>query len=545
MANILIVEDRIDLANLVRSFLEFEDHEVEAMHSGGNAIERITSGDYHLVILDWDLPEVPGIDVLKGIRANGISTPVLMLTGKNTIENKEEGFDEGADDYLTKPFDMKELAMRVKALLRRSAPKVSDRKPVEVITLIPERLRAIKHGKPIALTQKEFDLLAFLLKETKPQSPVELLKRLWSDDPAANFETLRTTVKRLRKKLGNDTPQLKDENFSGLYEEKPIAASATAENGERSFPSIDEEDDTIDPYLGTILDDKYELLELIGGGGTGVVYKANHCILNSTVAVKVLFPHMTSKQLMVRRFQQEAKTTAMLSHPNILKVSDFGNGEHGQPFLVMEYLEGESLADLLDENDQLSPALAASIVFQAGTGLLHAHEKGVVHRDIKPSNLMIIGNIYEKFTVKIVDFGLARANQLDEEWAKITVTGDVFGSPMYMSPEQCRGEKVDQRADIYSLGCVFFEAMLGEPPFVGRDPVDTILKQVSPAPPSFKISCENEKLVDQLEMVLMRSLAKNKDQRYQTMAEFLADLNQFRELLKVQRAQIKITPAGN
>lgn len=545
MANILIVEDRFDLANLVRSFLEFEDHEVEAMHSGGNAIERITSGDYHLVILDWDLPEVPGIDVLKGIRANGISTPVLMLTGKNTIENKEEGFDEGADDYLTKPFDMKELAMRVKALLRRSAPKVSDRKPVEVITLIPERLRAIKHGKPIALTQKEFDLLAFLLKETKPQSPVELLKRLWSDDPAANFETLRTTVKRLRKKLGNDTPQLKDENFFGLYEEKPIAASATAENGERSFPSIDEEDDTIDPYLGTILDDKYELLELIGGGGTGVVYKANHCMLNSTVAVKVLFPHMTSKQLMVRRFQQEAKATAMLSHPNILKVSDFGNGEHGQPFLVMEYLEGESLADLLDENEQLSPALAASIVFQAGTGLLHAHEKGVVHRDIKPSNLMIIGNIYEKFTVKIVDFGLARANQLDEEWAKITVTGDVFGSPMYMSPEQCRGEKVDQRADIYSLGCVFFEAMLGEPPFVGKDPVDTILKQVSPAPPSFKITCENEKLADQLEMVLMRSLAKNKDQRYQTMAEFLADLNQFRELLKVQRAQIKITPAGN
>ena len=545
MANILIVEDRVDLANLVRSFLEFEDHDVEAMHSGGNAIERITGGDYQLVILDWDLPEVPGIDVLKGIRANGISTPVLMLTGKNTIENKEEGFDEGADDYLTKPFDMKELAMRVKALLRRSAPAVSKAKVVEAITLVPERLRAIKHGKPVALTQKEFDLIALLLKETKPQLPAELLKCLWSDDPAANFETLRATVKRLRKKLGNDTPQLKDENFSNLFEEKSITVSAPMEDGEGSFPRIAAEDDTIDPYLGTILDDKYELLELIGGGGTGVVYKANHCMLNSTVAVKVLFPHMTSKQLMVRRFQQEAKATAMLSHPNILKVSDFGTGDQGQPFLVMEYLDGQSLADLLDENEHLSPALAAEIIFQAGSGLLHAHEKGVVHRDIKPSNLMIVGNIYEKFTVKIVDFGLARANQLGEKWAKITVTGDVFGSPMYMSPEQCRGENVDQQADIYSLGCVFFEAMLGEPPFLGKDPVDTILKQVSPAPPSFKITSENEKLADQLEKLLMRSLAKNRDQRYQTMAEFLADLNQFRELLKVQRAQIKITPAGN
>ncbi|MBX3076645.1 protein kinase [Candidatus Obscuribacterales bacterium] len=542
MANILIVEDRIDLANLVRSFLEFEDHSVDAIHSGGTAIERITGGDYHLVILDWDLPEVAGIEILKSVRAKGISTPILMLTGKNTIENKEQGFDEGADDYLTKPFDMKELAMRVKALLRRSLPKVLEKRVEEAITLIPERLRAVKHGKPVALTQKEFELLELLLKESKPPAPADLVKRIWADDATSNLETLRTTIKRLRKKLGHDTSQLKDENFPGLMDEKPLAVAQTAENSDASFPSIDqsEDEDSFDPYLGTILDDKYELLELIGGGGTGVVYKANHCLLNSTVAVKLLFPHMTSKQAMVRRFQQEAKATAMLSHPNILKVSDFGTGDQGQPFLVMEYLQGESLADLLDENEYLSPGLAANVVFQAGAGLHHAHSKGVVHRDIKPSNLMIIGNIYEKFSVKIVDFGLARANRPDEEWAKITVTGDVFGSPLYMSPEQCRGEHVDQQADIYSLGCVLFEAMIGEPPFVGKDPVDTILKQVSPALPTFQITCENQKVADQLEKVLLRSLAKSKEHRYATMAHFLEDLLQFRELLAKEGVSVSI-----
>lgn len=543
MPNILIVEDRIDLANLVRSFLEFEDYHVEAIHAGGTAVEHITGGDFDLVILDWDLPEVPGIEILKTLRATGVSIPVLMLTGKNAIEDKETGFDEGADDYLTKPFDMKELAMRVKALLRRAAPKQGAKKPEDEITLVPDRLRAVKHGKPVALTQKEFDLLAFLLKVNRPTPTADILKTLWQASPTEdNVEMLRTTVKRLRKKLGSDTRQLQDDFFPQLFQEK-TASSVEWETDHSLEPAgnatfakptfeTDLDDDDTDPYLGMIIDEKYELLELIGGGGTGVVYKANHCLLNSVVAVKMLFPHMTSKQAMVRRFQQEAKATAALSHPNILKVSDFGTADRGQPFLVMEFLQGSSLTDILDKRINLPPRTAAELVYQAAVGLQHAHSKGVIHRDVKPSNLMIIGNIDDKPLVKIVDFGLAKQNKPDEEWAKITVTGDVFGSPLYMSPEQCRGEHVDHQADIYSLGCVFFETLLGHPPFVGKDPVDTILKQVSPTPPSLEITCDNQQLSNQLHQVLMRSLAKNKEERYKSIAEFLEDLQQFREMLR-------------
>jgi len=533
MANILIVEDKIDLANLVRSYLEYEEHEVEMLHAGGSAQERIDRGLFDLIILDWDLPEVSGIEILKTMRASGSATPVLMLTGKNTITDKETGFEEGADDYLTKPFDMKELAMRVKALLRRSArSQTSASKPSESITLNPDRLRATKDGRPIALTQKEFDLLQYLLQEKAPHDPQIILQRLWSSDSSANFDLLRTTLKRLKKKLGPETPQLRDDNFPGLMPVSPQPDSKVQSE------SLDD-DDAIDPFLGNIIDEKYELVELIGGGGTGVVYKANHSLLNTIVAVKMLFPHMVAKQQVLRRFQQEAKATASLSHPNILKVIDFGTGERGQPYLVMEYLNGVSLSDLIDDEGSIAPLLVAEIIAQAAAGLLHAHGKGVVHRDIKPSNLMIIGSVYERFTVKIVDFGLARP-QNNETTSKITTTGEVFGSPAYMSPEQCRGETVDHRGDIYALGCVMFEALTGRPPFVGKDPVDTILQQVSPKPLEFSISGANQELNEQLEKIITLSLAKDKEQRYQSIGHLLEDILKFREQLLSTGAKTSI-----
>ncbi|MDZ4835333.1 MAG: protein kinase [Candidatus Melainabacteria bacterium] len=536
MPNILIIEDKIDLANLVRSYLEYEEHKVEALHSGGGALQKIQAGSFDLIILDWDLPEMSGIDILKGLRATGTLTPVLMLTGKNAMEDKETGFDEGADDYLTKPFDMKELAMRVKALLRRSRTSASQSAAtVNSITLDTAKLRATKNGRAVALTPREFELLAFLLREKPPHGTADLIDGLWPGNQTMTKDVVRTTVKRLRKKLGPDTAELKDANFPDLFAGKSMGGAVGGTDG----GADDEEDDALDPFLGIILDEKYELVELLGGGGTGVVYKANHCMLNNFVAVKMLFPHMVSRQLAVRRFHQEAKATASLSHPNILKVSDFGTGEQGQPYLVMEYLQGLSLAEMLEAEGDLAPYLAVEIIMQAAAGLMHAHSKQVVHRDIKPSNLMIIGKIPERFTVKIVDFGLAKPSRQDDRLSKITVTGEVFGSPSYMSPEQCRGENVDHRADIYSLGCVLFEALTGRPPFVGKDPIDTIFQHVAPDPPVFKIEGSNPRLVDQMEKIIMQSLAKNREQRYQSVSQLLQDLLQFREILKSEGGDIK------
>ncbi len=531
MSNILIIEDKVDLANLVQSFLEHEQYNVDALNSGGGAVEKITEGDFDLIILDWDLPEVSGIEILKTLRASGNLIPVLMLTGKNAIDDKETSFDEGADDYLTKPFDMKELAMRVKALLRRSRAKAESPRP-NAITLDSNKLRATRNGRAVALTPKEFQLLTFLLNTKPPHNAKNIIDEVWKNDISANKDAIRSTLRRLRKKLGPDTAELKELNFPDLF-------NAETNLGTTSGGNVDDDDDVLDPFLGTILNEKYELVELIGGGGTGVVYKANHCLLNSFVAVKMLFPHMVTRQLAVRRFHQEAKATASLSHPNILKVTDFGTAEQGQPYLIMEYLQGVSLSDLLEAEGELAPYLAVEIAMQIAAGLMHAHSKDVIHRDVKPSNIMIIGKIPERFQIKIVDFGLAKPNRQDERMSKITVTGEVFGSPSYMSPEQCRGETVDHRADIYSLGCVLFETLTGMPPFVGKDPIDTIFMHVAPEPPAFKMTGSNQKLVDRMEKIIMMSLAKKRDQRYQSISEFLEDLLQFRETLKNEGGDIK------
>lgn len=422
--------------------------------------------------------------------------------------------------------------MRVKALLRRSrSAAAAVQATTDSITLDTAKLRATKNGRPVALTPKEFELLAYLLKTKPPHATQTLLEEVWKNVPDTSKDTIRTTLKRLRKKLGPDTAELKDDNFPDLFS---TTEKSSTTGGAELF-----EDDALDPFLGIILDEKYELVELLGGGGTGVVYKANHVMLNSFVAVKMLFPHMVSRELAVRRFQQEAKATASLSHPNILRVTDYGTAEQGQPYLVMEYLQGVSLSELLEAEGDLPPYLAVEIMIQAAAGLMHAHAKQVIHRDIKPSNLMIIGKVPERFTVKIVDFGLAKPNRDDERLSKITVTGEVFGSPSYMSPEQCRGETVDYRADIYSLGCVFYEALTGTPPFVGKDPIDTIMQHVSKKPPVFNIIGSNQRLVDLMEKIILLSLSKTKEQRYQSASKLLQDLVQCREILKTEGGDLK------
>ncbi len=537
MAKILIVEDKVDLAVLIRSYLEFQDHNAETIHNGAEARDMLKTNSFDLIILDWDLPEVSGIDILRQLRASGCRTPVLMLTGKNSIMDKQLGFTEGADDYLTKPFNMQELNMRICALLRRTMgtamPATTDSAQSTQDTSIQldkTNSRAIKNGRQISLAPTEFQLIELLMNSKPPHKISKLVAAVCPDAPEANYDLLNATLRRLRNKLGIETPQLQESNFPDL-----AIALASKTVGH------DDEEEILDPFLGMILDGKYELVELVGGGGSGVVYKANHCLLNKTVAVKMLFPHMVARQLMVRRFQQEAMATAALSHPNIIKITDFGTGEQGQPYLVMEFLEGKSLAETLETHGALCTGVALDIIIQATTGLCHAHNKGIIHRDIKPNNLMMLGDIEDTFTVKIVDFGLAKPNRQEERLSKITVTGEVFGSPAYMSPEQCRGETVDHQADIYSLGCVLFEMLANRPPFVGTDPIDVIFQHCAPEPPKFTVEGGNQEINDFLTRMLLSCLAKNKENRYQTAARLLEDLQRFEQLYIAQEHSVALT----
>lgn len=276
--------------------------------------------------------------------------------------------------------------------------------------------------------------------------------------------------------------------------------------------------------VGQVLNGRYRLLELIGKGGMAAVYKAEHLGMPLPVAVKMLLPDIEEDELMVERFVREAKTSGRATHPHVVQLMDYGQAEDNSRYIVVEYLDGQSLAQLLKKEEQLSVERVVHIASQICEALDDSHRKNIIHRDLKPSNIMLIQQDDKDDFVKVVDFGLAKINGGDSQ--RLTQTGELFGSPIYMSPEQCRGLPLDGRSDIYSLGIMMYEALAGKAPLVGDNIVATITKHLHESPQSFKTVRADLYVPARLEAVILKALAKDPCDRFATMGEF-------REALKV------------
>ncbi len=279
-----------------------------------------------------------------------------------------------------------------------------------------------------------------------------------------------------------------------------------------------------DPLLGTVLAGNYEIQEVIGHGGMGVVYKARHALMDRIVAIKMLQAQLISDSMSVKRFQQESQSASRISHPNVITVYDFGISPSGQPFIVMDYLLGISLADVIKEEGQIGVERSIKILAQACDALDHAHKMGVIHRDVKPTNFVLINYDEEKDFVKVVDFGVAKLMNTSADGQRLTQAGEVCGSPVYMSPEQCTGGELDQRSDIYSMGIVVYETLTGKLPILGKTMVDTMSKHISEMPPSFQQARPDLYIPERLEQVVFKALAKDPNDRHQSMDELRIDL---------------------
>lgn len=275
-----------------------------------------------------------------------------------------------------------------------------------------------------------------------------------------------------------------------------------------------------DPFVGTLLNGTYDVQEVVGRGGMGCVYKARDVLMERTVAIKMLHAHLAQDQPSIQRFQQEARAASAINHPNVITAYDFGISETNQPYLIMDFLQGKSLSATIDESNGLEYSRAIHIFAQTCDALHVAHTKGVIHRDLKPSNIMIVQNRDDPDFVKIVDFGIAKLlPHSGKQSQNLTQTGELFGSPLYMSPEQFLGKTLDVRTDIYAMGCVMFEALIGRPPFSGEHVLETMHRHIHEPPTKFSVARPDLKIPAKLEAIVMRALEKEPDARYQTMAE--------------------------
>ncbi|BBY03494.1 Stk1 family PASTA domain-containing Ser/Thr kinase [Mycobacterium seoulense] len=267
------------------------------------------------------------------------------------------------------------------------------------------------------------------------------------------------------------------------------------------------------------LSDRYELGEILGFGGMSEVHLARDVRLHRDVAVKVLRADLARDPSFYLRFRREAQNAAALNHPSIVAVYDTGEADTPTgplPYIVMEYVDGVTLRDIVHTEGPLPPRRAIEIIADACQALNFSHQAGIIHRDVKPANIMISNTN----AVKVMDFGIARA--IADSGNSVTQTAAVIGTAQYLSPEQARGDTVDARSDVYSLGCVLYEILTGEPPFTGDSPVAVAYQHVreDPIPPSQR----HEGISADLDAVVLKALAKNPDNRYQTAAEMRADL---------------------
>jgi eukaryotic-like serine/threonine-protein kinase len=266
-----------------------------------------------------------------------------------------------------------------------------------------------------------------------------------------------------------------------------------------------------------VLLDRYEVGPLLGAGGMAEVYEGHDRLLARRVAIKVLQSQYVRDQSFLLRFKREAQAAASLSHPNVVAVYDTGS-ENGTHFIVMEYVEGRTLKDVVRQEGPLYPARVAEICADVSAALVAAHARGLIHRDIKPGNVMLTPD----GKVKVMDFGIARATTSET----ITQTAAVIGTAQYISPEQAQGQTVDYRSDLYSLGCCLYEMLTGTVPFTGATPVAIAYRHVreDPTPPRML----NPDVPPPLEAICLKAMAKLPDNRYQTAAELRADLERFR-----------------
>ncbi len=309
-------------------------------------------------------------------------------------------------------------------------------------------------------------------------------------------------------------------NTAGLQRTLPVG-SPDPQSADGDYAGVDP--DHAGALIGRILAGRYEVQRVLGRGGMGIVYEGRHIAVGRRVAIKVLRRDLARTTQAVARFHREAKAAAAIGSEHIVEVFDFGYSDEGDAFIVMELLEGSNLGQLVRAEGRLPEPRAVGIARQIARALGEAHSKGIIHRDLKSENVFILSRDGGDF-VKLLDFGISKVTETGDG-APMTTEGVVMGTPYYMAPEQAMSDvETDQRIDVYALGCILYEMLTGRVPFRGRNAVEVVFKHVHEAPVPPSIACPEAQISPALDAVVLRALAKNRNERYPSATAVLTAL---------------------
>jgi DNA-binding NarL/FixJ family response regulator/tRNA A-37 threonylcarbamoyl transferase component Bud32 len=535
---VLIVEDEA----LIRAGLKLAlqgGPNIRVLGEAADGISAVTGAlklKPDVILMDIGLPRMNGIETSRLIK-DVQETRIIMFTSRDDEESILAALSAGADGYCRKDISGKNLLEAINSVAdgvmwfdepiarkmwsagshgaltrqindRKESPAVLSSVELNVLGLIVE-----------GLTQEEISLrLGMTGSEVKSHLQATTYK-------LARTERATGALAEMHKELSEDQNALR--RCPSCHRDLHRGFEICPFDGTRLG------DASQDPFIGKTFAERYEIISVIGRGGMSIVYKAMHKFMKRLVAIKILHPHLVMDLNNLKRFRLEAEAASALAHENIIRIYDFGLSADGEAFLVMDYLDGLSLQQVVKRELSLSAERSMHIFLQICLGLEHAHNKGVVHRDLKPSNIVLVKDRDGLESVRIVDFGIAKIGTSGN--LNITTAGEVYGSPAYMSPEQCMGQVVDQRSDIYSLGCVMYETLSGRAPFRSDNAFNIMNQQVRDMPqPLREIIPE---LPEELEKIIFKSMAKDPAARQQSASALRNELTAFQQSWAVAQLQ--------
>ncbi len=513
---LLLAEDHeVVRLGLKLSLQSYEDLQVvgEAA-SGTDALDKAAQLKPDVIIMDVGLPGIDGISATNQIKK--LSDSKILILSSHTDENTiMAAFKAGADGYCIKDSAIESVHAAIKKVAR-GGTRLADELALKAFKLVNTKQFAETKRYSI-LPENELEILNLIMEGAS----VHEIAANYNMSEMDVYSYMTQVLHRVAQGEANSNSGPHARRLSGEHELARICTTCSTPQTS-SKDRCTECGGTTKPneLIGSIFADRYEILSLLGAGAGGSVYKARHRFMKNLVAIKILHKsHMQEIQLM-QRFSLEAQALSKLKHPNITTISDFGITSNGAAFMIMDYLEAISLSKIIDEFGFLSIEQALPVFRQICEGLQFAHDQGVIHRDLKPNNILVSNFGKPDMIVKIADFGTAKlCKPLVDNNIVVTEMGQVFGSPLYMSPEQCRGNELDFRSDIYSMGCLMYECLVGLPPIVGKSVVDVMYKHMHEECPHIADTEPGSHMSTFFQGLVMKALNKDKNQRYKSMGE--------------------------